>query len=1194
MEEFVPKMPNLHYFFRNRLSQLYKIMNFHKLDGLLLITSYDCSYSKPMSQLIKWLLFGYSSKTVIDDFTIPKEFNETFIIITLNQLFIFSLSSTRDFFYELTSKINNVELFITSKKEEEFSEILEVQKISKFIQWTQKIKRFGIPLTYDQRQNIVLLDRWPLLTATALDCLGLGFFTMNHEIVDISKDLEIYYHRIDLNAVISLINVKAEFLENTYGDFINYLQKEQIGKRLNTSEDKLNLNQELELIRLGYQEEKTGLYDFLKDLPDPRVLYGVDTNKKKNEKSSTDPLFKMTYDFKFPSFHLTYENMDPITGIRICRTVFLYNLQKKYLDVNEENFQYDFIPTKAYNEVFYFFNLYHVVVKFFREKQFDLVQLKTNVPKEKENLKNLLNEFTLKYIKDNELKVNYIEDFMIKPENIIIDIKKYVLLDGDKTQYQKENKIAILRIEVKNILSIFTHRAIGSLLFGDSFLLCFKEIFNLTSDILPYKFVQTSFQHFRDALDYNSQQILVSLTKIKIKDIEYKALQFYNDEYSIPYLFPDGHEEELDHNQMFVYYSGRINLYEDYFTFSDDSTGSVIVNYNNIEEISYSEETKCIVVLFKFKDMTSFPLYGLVKNEILFYFRGSTDRQRSYVREFLDFLRSVNCLNNKVVSINEDKRYEYEMVINTIYQNEVYNLNYISNSFNLTNISDTINNEMLDYEYLKYNHENKFLSFKEYKTKKEEFIEELNQENQKNKENNIKLMKKVMFLFGTNYNDVTNTKKKLVDFSIKDGYSPNIIIPTLNLFSHKDSKESQNKYIIKFYTENIKKIKSDKNIINFIFIYHNCNVLTFLSDINKKIPNLTSDFNILNISYCVNYSWMKEDRFKNKINHNLIYDEIINNIFINEGVISPNKITKNNKIISMSNPKAKIFTSRSFYLNEKEVKKIFEAIMIKPKIFDFYLNYYESIVSNESVYENIFIPFKYMVKEDLIKKFLDININTPLIKKWTSENKEIVFPPDDPPKPKLSDDDEYQKYLQKTASFAKISEIEPSIVEIFGNCVINNEESVKIPVETGKRTISEILCNYKSKTIKANKDLSYNETKNEIGLFILGKNLIFENCTEFYEKMLLTLAGEFPEFRPYQKKEDITEEEKSNINFVNMLRPLPPGWVLDGPCILDPQEEIHYEHPDLEKFIQEYIDINNKAIDEFNDKVQKEIDNLLI
>ena len=1201
MEEFVQKAPNLHYFFRNRLSELYKIMNVHKLDGILLIAAYDCSYSKPMHQLIKWLLFGCSSLTTIDEFSIPPEFSEFFMIITQSQIFIFSQSSTRDFFYELTSKISNVELFITSKKEEEISETLEVQKISKFIQFTQKIKKIGIPLDEDQRHNIVQLDRWPLLTATALDCLGLGFFTMNHEIVDISKDLDLYYHRIDIGAILSLVNAKTEFLENNYSDFINYVQREPINKRLNTTEDNLNLNQNLELIRVNYEKQKDGLYSFLKDFPDPRILYGINTNKNRKEPCSTEALFKTTYDFKFPSFHLTYENMDPTTGIRICRTLFLYNLQKTYLDLNHDTIQYDFIETKAYKEVFYFFNLYYILVTFFRKNQNDIIYLKTNIPKVKENLKEELNNYIRKYIEENNLQIKE-DDYLIKKENISVEMKKYVLLDIDKTIYQQENKIIVLRYEIKNILSIHTHRPIGSLLFADSFLICYNELYNLTSDIQPFKFVQTSTQHYKDDINYNQQQILLSLTHIKIKDIDYKALQFYQDKYNIPYLFPDGHADGLDHNQMFVFYAGRINLYEDYLTFSDDSVGNMIVSYENIKEMNYFEERNYTAMLFKFNDMNPFPLSGIVKDEILFYFRGNTERWRSYSREMIDFLRDVKCMRGKVGTLNEDKRFEYEIVMKTINENEIYNLSCISNSFNLTNMCDSVN-EMIEYEYLKYNSD-KFISYKDYKNKNNEYLKEINpnlfeEENKeintnKKETNTEKTNKKLMFVFGPDPNNINNIRKKLNDFTKKSGYQYNEIIPPFSIFNFKNNQKEE---IISFYSDNINKIKESPKTINFIFIYFSCNILSFLNELNKKVINLMTNFDLLNISYSVNYSWCKLDRFKNKITQNLIYDDIINYIFIDEGLLPPDKITKFNKYISMSNPKAKVYTTRSFFLNEKELRQIFETQLIKNKVIQFYLNYYESIPLDKAIYQNIYIPFKYMVKEDLIKKFFINSINTPLFEKWRKieieDEKKIVkiqFPLDEAPKPKLSDDTEYQKYLEKVVSMAKVAEIEPTFVELFGYCILNNDENRKYSAEKDKRTISKFECNYKIKNLTTIK----NEEKYEIGIFVLGKNLIFEENGDFYEKMLLCLSGDFPELRPYKKKEEITEEERQNLNYINLTRPLPPGWTLEGPVVVDEKDEIHYEHPYLEQFIDEYIDLNNKAIDQYNDNIKKQIEELLV
>ena len=1187
MEQFVPKVPKLHYIFRNRLSEIYKIIEKHKLDGIILIAAYDCSYSKPMHQFIKWLLFGCSSLTVIDEFSIPGEFSETFMVITRNNLYIFSQSSTRDFFYEITSKISNVEIFITSKKDEENSETLEIQKISKFIEFSQKIKKIGIPLDHNQRQNIVLLDRWPLLTATALDCLGLGFFTMNHDIVDISKDLELYYHRIDIGTILSLINAKTEFIENTYTDFINHIQKEPINKRLNTTEDNLNLNQNLELIRINYQKQKDELYSFLKDFPDPRILYGINTNKNKTETSSTEALFKITYDFKFPSFHLTYENMDPTTGIRICRTIFLYNMQKKYLDMHEDTFQYDFIETKAYKEIFYFFNLYYLLVSFYRKVQNDIILLRTNIPKVKEDLKDLMNNFIKKFIKENNLKDN--EDYLIKKENIFVETKKYVLLDKvvDNNSYQDENKIIVLRFEVKNILSVYTHRPIGSLLFGDSYLTCYDELYNITSDILPFKFIQTSTQHYKDDINYNQQQILLSLTNIKIKDIDYKALQFYKDEFNIPYLFPDGHEDGLDHNQIFIFYAGKINLYEDYFTFSDDSVGNIIVSYENIENFEYLEERNYTVILIRFKDMDNLPLSGIVKNEIIFYFKGSTERWRSYSREMIDFMRNIKCLRGKIGILNDDKKFEYEIVMRTINDNEIYNLSNISNSFNLTNVCDSVN-EMIEYEYLKYNHNN-FDKFIDYKNKLNEYLEEIKEVKENNNNNEIIHNKKLMFVFGTNPLVINNIKKKLVDFIRKSGLKYNEIIPEISLFD----KNNENNEIISFYADNINKIQFDPKRINIIFIYHICNILTFIKELDQKI-NLLERFDVLNISYAINYSWIKADKFKNKIPQNFLYEDIINNIFIEEGLLSPDKIEKNNKYITMSNTKAKLYTTRSFYLNEKELRQIlFETYQIKPKLIKFYLDYYEKLEQDKPVYQNIFIPFKYMVQENLLKKFFDYSINYPLFFKWkTSEiinNKKIEkirFPLDEPEKLKLSDDTEYQKYLSKIVSMAKMSQIEPIFTQIFGNTVLINESNK----DKEKRTISELECNYKVKNIINNN----NGSKNNIGLFILGKNLYFENDKEFYSKILFELSGKFPEFRPYKKKEDITEKERENLNYINLTRPLPEGWSLEGPVVVDDKDEVHYEHPYLEQFIDEYIELNNKAIDQYNNNVKKQIEDLLI
>ena len=863
------------------------------------------------------------------------------------------------------------------------------------------------------------------------------------------------------------------------------------------------------------------------------------------------------------------------------------------MDLNQDTFQYDFIETKAYKEIFYFFNLYYIFVNFFRKVQNDIILLRTNIPKVKEELKELINNYIKKYIQEKKLEIKNNEDYLIKKENIIIEMKKYVLLDIDNntsSSYQKENKIIVLRFELKNIISIYTHRPIGSLLFGDSYLICYDELFNLTSDILPFKFIQTTTQHYKDDINYNQQQILLSLTNIKLKDVDYKALQFYKDEFNIPFLFPDGHDDGLEHNQIFIFYQGKINLYEDYFTFSDDSVGNVIVAYDNVDKIQYSEEKNFTVILIKFKDMDKLPLSGIVKDEIIFYFKGSTERWRSYSRELLGFMRDINYLKKKIETLNEEKKFEYEIVMRTINDNEIYNLSNISNSFNLTNICDAIN-EMIEYEYLKYN--NKIIdSYNQYKKKLNECLDEIRTKEEKKGE------KKIMFVFGTNPLVINNIRKKLVDFIRKSGLKYNEIIPEFSLYYIKDTLN--NNQIMQFYVDKITKIEKDPKKINIIFIFSICNVLTFLKELDEKIGGLLEKFDILNISYAVNYSWIKADRFKNKIPQNFLYENIVNNIFIEEGLLSPDKIEKINKYISMSNTTANLYTTRSFYLNEKELRqKLFETYQIKPKLLQFYFNYYENLEQDKPLYQNIFIPFKYMVKEDLLNKFFNTSINSPLFFKWKTKEKidntkiieKIRFPLDDETKPKLSDDTEYQKYLGKLVSMSKITQFEPNFVHLFGNVILITDEYVK---NKDIRKSNELECNYKIKNLKNIKNDLTTVKKDNIGIFILGRNLVFKNNFDFYEKMFFELCGKFPELRPYKKKEEITEKERENLNYINLTRPLPEGWSLEGPVVVDDKDQVHYEHPYLEQFIDEYIDLNNKAIDQYNNNVKKQIDDLLI
>lgn len=107
--------------------------------------------------------------------------------------------------------------------------------------------------------------------------------------------MEKLYRVIDIPACNSLIYTNTYKLETVLSDFFTLFDRETIDKRLNRSELYLNENQELELMLLNYSQNKKNKFSYLEGLPDPRVLVGTNTDRKFDESSSSEPLYKSKY-----------------------------------------------------------------------------------------------------------------------------------------------------------------------------------------------------------------------------------------------------------------------------------------------------------------------------------------------------------------------------------------------------------------------------------------------------------------------------------------------------------------------------------------------------------------------------------------------------------------------------------------------------------------------------------------------------------------------------------------------------------------------------------------------------------------------------------------------------------------------------------------------------------------------------------
>lgn len=879
---------------------------------------------------------------------------------------------------------------------------------------------------------------------------------------------------------------------------------------------------------------------------------------------------------------MTYENFDPITGIRFGRTFFLSTLQKQYLDY-DDNQDVIYQDAKVYEDSKFLFDIYSRLVKFFRDNQYDIVSGKLDKKLAISNLRKEINDFIEKEYNKNEKNF----DYFVKEHNILINTNSYLILGTASKEFEKEkrvtqtqshssfSKVTILRIEVKEIASVISNRRIGSLLFCDSFLQCNSDInsFNLTQDIIPFKFIYTSHIHLtgKENSSYDIPQILRSISPCRFQDIEIKGLAFHKNFYNIPYLFTDSSDLGYDPNQMCLTLTGKLLIYENYIVIHDNSLGYFVIESQNLEMISYKDEINFSSLLLNVKDSSKLPLSGIIKNEILIYIPCKSERTKSIKFDFMTYLKNKYSYRFREMRLQLEE--EYELAIKGIRDNEYENLSYISNSFNLTNIFDVIG-DMYEYEYIelikggilqsvpisveKY----RFEQYQSIKSEllKPEFCEKLNFDK-------INLI----FLFGTTLDEIDKYCLSVQDLGKSLGIKSEIIIPSIDLINDYTN----------FYGFYFKELTSANNVVGnkkkvFILgVQHEIKIVVFLNHFILNFDehnNFLEKFNVLNICYTLNYNSFIKNKHKDLFSHlyNIVFEDLINFILIDEGYLSSEKIEKTNKIINYMNPKAIIFNTRSFSLNTKEVKKIFENNSCDfIKILKFYNeNYFSNIfintqnekkvLSSTIQTEEMFFNLKFRVKKELIEEFINKFLNRALkycrenqdkqyekiIEKETTKNEYNEYM-------NMSDQD-FQNELAEMVKEVKRNSKEPVIEKIIGYIKyirtdkIHNEEIYKLTACHKEKKLKKIDNNFKIST-------------EHIGLLISGKNII-ENY-KYIQETLSTLSGEIPEFKPYRKKEDLSEEEIFNLNLVNFFREIPEGWWWDGPVILDDNGNRYGQHP---------------------------------
>ncbi|XP_033731026.1 uncharacterized protein C20orf194 homolog, partial [Pecten maximus] len=119
----------------------------------------------------------------------------------------------------------NVRFHCVTEKQYEDEEESGNFKIQSFIEMVADSKIVGIPFSItgnQQKFDKMLVEKWPIVQAYALeDFGGRGFFTLSHEVVNVSADLHLLYRQIDPVSLEKTITEQLPLLERQWTNMIS-------------------------------------------------------------------------------------------------------------------------------------------------------------------------------------------------------------------------------------------------------------------------------------------------------------------------------------------------------------------------------------------------------------------------------------------------------------------------------------------------------------------------------------------------------------------------------------------------------------------------------------------------------------------------------------------------------------------------------------------------------------------------------------------------------------------------------------------------------------------------------------------------------------------------------------------------------------------------------------------------------------
>ncbi|RLN06554.1 hypothetical protein BBO99_00007858 [Phytophthora kernoviae] len=200
------------------------------LDGILIVGGIDSFHSQASQAALKYLFLGSSGQELLGEQVISHEYErlEDVILLICPQRISVFYSSESDAAVKILpviSKWRHVTEYVIHDGMEPDEQ--EERKISAFKSMMANVKRVGIPFGLDRDgcnlEDTMLPEKWPLIQSYGLEggeSVGKGFFTMNHQVVNISCELMKVMAQLDAFSAKRVVLESQPFLAHHFDEFL--------------------------------------------------------------------------------------------------------------------------------------------------------------------------------------------------------------------------------------------------------------------------------------------------------------------------------------------------------------------------------------------------------------------------------------------------------------------------------------------------------------------------------------------------------------------------------------------------------------------------------------------------------------------------------------------------------------------------------------------------------------------------------------------------------------------------------------------------------------------------------------------------------------------------------------------------------------------------------------------------------------